>query len=248
MLGHAGHAHLIKFLREFPAKIRKPSAILLISAHWEEDKATLTAAQNPALIHDYFGFPEEAYRIEYMAPGDRQLANKVFGLLQSHDLPVGLDDGRGFDHGMFVPLKIMFPQADIPCVQLSLVNNLDPALHIRIGRALAPLRRENVMVIGSGFSFHNLNAFFQQNSDVADLQNEAFQDWLIDTVTNENLSVPVRESRLIDWRVQAPYSLFCHPRAEHLLPLHVCFGLGNSAAKLIFYDEVFGKKVCGFLW
>ncbi len=247
LLGDKGHSRLLGFLQDLPAKLVKPSTILVISAHWEENIATITSGKNPALIYDYYGFPEEAYRIKYPAAGDPALADRIFNLLQANGIPAGLDDRRGFDHGLFVPLKIMFPDAAIPCVQLSLINNLDPALHIRIGNALTELRQENVLIIGSGFSFHNLKAFFSENDEASAAKNQAFEDWLIDTCTNANISLIEREARLIDWR-QAPFAKFCHPREEHLLPLHVCFGLANSTARLVFRDEILGKKASGFLW
>lgn len=141
----------------------------------------------------------------------------------------------------------MFPDAATPCVQLSLLNNLSAAAHIAIGKALAELRQENVLIIGSGFSFHNLRAFFSQTADAPDPKNEAFEHWLIDTCTNPERSVQERETRLIHWN-QAPFSRYCHPREEHLLPLHVCFGLSHSKAKLVFEDKVAGKKTSAFLW
>lgn len=246
LLDDPKHRALIDFLRGIPARIPTPSAICVISAHWEESIATVTSGASPSLIYDYDGFPESAYSIQYPAPGSPSLANKIYTALQKSHIPAHLDEHRGFDHGLFVPLTLMFPDAGIPCVQLSLVNTLDPAAHIAIGQALRPLRRDNVLFIGSGFSFHNMRAFFTGNQGV-DEQNTAFQEWLIDACTNPTLSLTERTSRLIAWE-RAPAARYCHPREEHLLPLHVCAGLSDDVAELVFDGEVLGKKTCGFIW
>jgi 4,5-DOPA dioxygenase extradiol len=247
LLGDKDHHGLIDFLQEIASSLGKPSAILVISAHWEADKATITSGNHPSLIYDYYGFPDEAYEIEYPAPGAPIVAEKIFHLLQQSGIDARLDDQRGFDHGLFVPLKIMFPDATVPCVQLSLINNLESEAHIKLGKALTDLRKENVLIIGSGFSFHNLRAFFSPNSDATDPKNEAFEHWLIDTCTDVDISAQEREIRLINW-INAPFARYCHPREEHLLPLHICVGLSNSAAKLVFAGKVAGKKACAFLW
>lgn len=175
------------------------------------------------------------------------LAEKIYHLLQQDGIEARLDSRRGFDHGLFVPLKVMFPDATIPCVQLSLLKNLNPEAHIEIGKALTELRKENVLIIGSGFSFHNVKTFFSQAMGAPDPKNEAFEHWLIDTCTNNKISANERETRLIEWG-NAPFAKYCHPREEHLLPLHVCFGLSNLNAKLVFDGEVAGKKASAFLW
>lgn len=248
LLGDKGHANLVAFLEAIAPSLGKPDVLCLISAHWEEAVATLTSGESPALIYDYYGFPDEAYRIHYSAKGSPKLATRIEELLKRSGIEVRQDAQRGFDHGLFVPLKILYPDAHLPCVQLSLIHSLDAGTHIQLGKALAELRQENVLIIGSGFSFHNLSAFFTSGSDQSDVKNQAFQDWLIDTCTNEQLSDAEREARLIHWKV-APYALYCHPRAEHLLPLHVCFGVANgTAAQLVFSGEVLGKKTCAFLW
>ncbi|MFI3122732.1 MAG: class III extradiol ring-cleavage dioxygenase [Methylococcales bacterium] len=185
--------------------------------------------------------------IQYPALGSTTLANKIYQLLNQHGIDAKLDDERGFDHGVFIPLKIMFPDASIPCVQLSLLSSLDAQSHIQIGKALAELRKENVLVIGSGFSFHNMKAFFSSDINETDSKNNAFQDWLIDSVTNPNISVAEKEKKLIAWH-NAPSASYCHPREEHLLPLHICFGLSYSNAKVVFDDDVARKRVCAFLW
>lgn len=152
LLGDKGHQNLVLFLQQIAPSLGQPSAIVVISAHWEESNVTITSGENPSLVYDYYGFPDEAYRIQYPVPGSPSLANKIQKLLHQSGISARLDSRRGFDHGLFVPLKIMFPAAEIPCIQLSLVNSLDPATHIKIGKALAELRKDNVLVIGSGFS------------------------------------------------------------------------------------------------
>lgn len=248
LLGDKYHQGMLDFLKRITPSLGKPSAILVISAHWEEETATITSGKTPPLFYDYYGFPDEAYQIEYPAPGDPALAKKVFDALRENQIDAKLDDERGFDHGVFVPLKIMYPDATIPCVQLSLLNSLDPASHIQIGKALTKLRKENILILGSGFSFHNLSAFFSQRyPDGSDPQNEAFQEWLIKTCTGENIDQHERQERLIQWE-NAPYARYCHPREEHLLPLHVCAGIAGSPASLVFDGEVIGKKAISLLW
>lgn len=247
LLGDNRHADMVRFLREVTPSIGRPAAILIISAHWEENQPTITAGKFPALIYDYHGFPKEAYEIEYPAPGDPALAGRIAGLLESSGFDAVLDAQRGFDHGVFVPLKLMYPDADVPCVQLSLIDNLNPAAHIRMGRALTALRKESVLIIGSGFSFHNLKAFFSPKTNELQTLNDSFQQWLVDTCSNREISEAEREQRLVNWQ-KAPAARICHPREEHLLPLHVCYGATGSAAKQAFRFEIMGINASAFLW
>jgi aromatic ring-opening dioxygenase catalytic subunit (LigB family) len=246
ILGDPGHQVMVEFMTQLPLKLQKPDAILVVSAHWEERAATLTGAQNPAMFYDYYGFPDEAYTITYPAPGSPDLARKIAGLLEENSIPASVDPQRGFDHGLFIPLKLMYPQADIPSVQLSLLRGLDPSAHISMGRALRGLIHENILVIGSGFSFHNMRAFSWQANEAPDPANEAFQDWLIEVCTGK-LSQSERERSLIEWE-NAPSARYCHPREEHLLPLHVCAGMADRPAQKIFDDRIIGKRSVAFLW
>ena len=157
------------------------------------------------------------------------------------------DESRGFDHGLFVPLKLMYPEADIPCVQLSLVNTLDPQLHLEIGKALQHLDWDNLLIVGSGFSFHNMRAFFSDDSSEANANNLEFDAWLRDTMSNRALVETTREQRLVNWDV-APAARFCHPREEHLLPLHVCYGAAGNASDKIYQAEILNKQSSMFLW
>src|SRR5512142_898753 len=159
ILGDASHKAMIAFMELLPTQLRKPDTILVISAHWEEGAATLLGAPRPPMFYDYYGFPDEAYQITYPAPGSPELASRIAGILSRNGVPSRLDPQRGFDHGLFIPLKMMYPQADIPALQLSLLRGLDPARHIALGKALRAFMAENILVVGSGFSFHNLRAF-----------------------------------------------------------------------------------------
>lgn len=246
ILGDTGHKAMIEFMTRLPSRLKKPEAILVISAHWEEPEATLLGAQNPAMFYDYYGFPDKAYEITYPAPGSPELANRIAGLLGKNKMPNRIDPQRGFDHGLFIPLKLMYPQADIPSLQLSLLRGLNPSMHISLGKALRELRNENILVIGSGFSFHNMRAFAWEGPGKPDPANDAFQNWLIEVCAGP-LPQPEREQRLIEWE-KAPSARYCHPREEHLLPLHVCLGMADKPAELIFDDQILGKRSVAFLW
>jgi len=244
LLDHKGHQELIGFLNDIPEQLEVPEAIIVISAHWEQSIPTLLAGETPPLIYDYSGFAPEAYDIDYAAPGNPQLAQKIFSLLEKKGIHTQLDKRWGFDHGMFVPLKLMYPDAEIPCIQLSLINGLDPLQHINLGRALRELRDEKILVVGSGFSFHNMKTFGQPGIDP---QNIEFDQWVVETMTDLHLSPAEREDRLIHWQ-KAPHARYCHPSEEHLLPLHVCYGITEMPARLVFNGNILGKKSCAFLW
>lgn len=247
LLGDPGHQELVENLKQIASEIRRPSAILVISAHWEESVATVTTGANPPLIYDYSGFPEESYSIQYPSPGHPELAAKVVAALDSEGLPVRKNAERGFDHGHFVPLKIMYPEADIPCIQLSLVNSLDAKTHLAIGKALQSLEHENLLVLGSGFSFHNMRAFFTPDTPETLQRNQAFEDWLKDTCINPKLLDNERETRLAEWE-EAPHARYCHPREEHLLPLHVCCAMAGKSADWHRSARVLGKNAGLFYW
>lgn len=246
ILGDESHRAMVEFMRELPSQIRRPEAILVISAHWEEREATLLGAPSPGLLYDYYGFPEEAYRITYPVPGNSELARQIVETLEQQQIPARIDYQRGLDHGVFIPLKLMYPQADIPSLQLSLLRSLDPAEHMALGKALGELMQRNLLVIGSGFSFHNMSAFSWQGGNTPDPANDAFQDWLIEVCTGSMQQVE-REQSLVAWE-KAPYARYCHPREEHLLPLHVCQGLAQKPARLIFDDNILGKRGIALLW
>ena len=249
ILEDPGHAKMIKFLKNIKSKINKPSSIIIISAHWEENEVKITSGEKPSLIYDYYGFPEESYKITYPAPGNSKLANKIKNLLMAKDINSKLNPERGFDHGVFIPLKIMYPDASITCVQISLLKNLDPKKHIEMGKALSSLMDENILILGSGMSFHNLNILLSgsESTDSDNAKNKEFDDWLVNVCAGDKLKNIEREKALIEW-IKAPSARFCHPREEHLIPLHVCYGIKNKKADLVFNDNVIGKKVSAFLW
>jgi len=247
LLGDSGHRELVDTLKQLAGELEKPSAIVVISAHWEAERPTLTSGTSPELIYDYYGFPEESYDIEYPAPGQPELALEIASLMNRQGIDTVLDAKRGFDHGLFVPLKIMYPDADIPCIQLSLISSLDPDAHIRIGEALADLPDENLLILGSGFSFHNMRAFFAPASEETRTLNVSFEQWLIETCTSPDLDEAERRSRLVNW-ASAPGALYCHPREEHLLPLHVCYGVAGRPAEKSIEFEAIGKKASAYLW
>lgn len=246
ILGDPGHKAMVDFMLQLPSQLGYPDAILVISAHWEESAATLLGACTPPMLYDYYGFPEQAYKINYSAPGSPVFANRIAALLQKKNIPVHIDPQRGFDHGLFIPLNLMYPQADIPSLQLSLLSGLNPATHIALGKALRELNQENILVVGSGFSFHNMGAFSRLGIHAPDPANDAFQNWLIEVCAGQ-IPQSEREQRLIDWD-QAPSARYCHPREEHLLPLHVCVGMADMPAKLVFDDHILGKRSVAFLW
>lgn len=246
VLGDPSHAGLSRFLSDLPQEFVVPEAIVVISAHWEEAQATLTSGASPSLIYDYSGFPDAAYQLRYPAAGQPELASKIADLLNAAGHKVCLDDQRGFDHGLFIPLLLMYPQAQIPCIQLSLTSDLDPVRHLDMGRALRPLLSQNILILGSGLSFHNLRKMFAPDAQTIQ-SGQDFDQWLIETLTQPELSQSEREDRLLNW-VQAPGSRLCHPREEHLLPLHVCAGMAGTEAKLVFNQALFQYPVSGFLW
>ena len=221
----------------------RPKAIVVISGHWEEEKPTVQVNEHPRLLFDYYGFPEHTYRLTYPAPGSPALAARIRGLLEDAGFDSGEDRARGFDHGVFIPFLLAFPDADIPVVQLSLHHSLDPELHIALGRALEPLRDEGVLIVGSGMSFHNNRALFANDQRVMDAA-AAFDDWLYETVTSADPAK--RDHGLAGW-ADAPYARFCHPREEHLLPLMVAAGAGGEDPGTRDYsDRVLGKALSGF--
>ncbi|MFN3987345.1 MAG: DODA-type extradiol aromatic ring-opening family dioxygenase [Rhodocyclaceae bacterium] len=247
LLGDPGHQALVECLQHLSTTLRKPSAILLISAHWEAEVPTVTAAAHPELIYDYYGFPPESYEIRYPCAGDPTLARRIQQALARAGQPAELDPQRGLDHGVFVPLKLMYPLADVPCVELSLIAGLDATQHLALGKALRDLDYEDLLVIGSGFSFHNMRAFFGPATPDIAAKNQAFEDWLTDTCTNRGLTEAQRWQRLADWQ-DAPHARFCHPREEHLLPLHVCYGLAGKAADTHLAATILNRKAGMFHW
>jgi aromatic ring-opening dioxygenase catalytic subunit (LigB family) len=221
-------------LQAMPSQIGvTPKAVLVISGHWEEREFTVMSSAAPPMIYDYSGFPAHTYGIRYAAPGSPQTAERVRTLIEAAGFAVGVDPLRGFDHGTFTPLAVIYPQADVPVLQLSMSQGYDPEQHIAIGRALAPLRDEGVLIIGSGLSYHNLRAFGPQAREPS----AAFDAWLSRTLVD--CSPADRIARLIDWE-QAPAARQAHPREDHLLPLMVAIGAaGNDPARCVYRQPDF---------
>ena len=242
-----GYVGMNRFLSEFPTTIEQPDTIVVISAHWEESEIAITAAATPPLLFDYYGFPPNTYEYQYPAPGNPALAERVQSLLQESGIDSRLEHERGFDHGLFVPLLIMYPEADIPCIQISLSASLDAGFHVELGRALGDLRKDNLLILGSGYSFHNMQALMSKRDDRVDPRNQAFEEWLAQTCSDSALSESERKTRLTEWE-KAPHARYCHPREEHLLPLHVCYGFGQAAATTVFQDPVDGFIASAYRW
>ncbi len=258
LLGDPSHASMVKFLRGHKYR---PSAVLLISAHWQTSVPTLTSGARPQLIFDYGGFPPESYRYTYAARGDPDLANRAAALLQTAGIAARLDESRGWDHGVFVPMMLMFPKADVPIVCLSLLKNADPAQHFELGRALRPLRDEGVLILGSGSSYHNMGGFFGGVANCVIKFRGHPTHWLIsiqvanagdasaafDAYITAACAAPAAERRklLVDWE-RAPHARACHPPGgeEHLLPLIVVAGAAyddESGTKLWTEPDFFGR-------
>lgn len=219
----------------------RPRAVLVISAHWESSPLTVTGGASPGLIYDYYGFPEHTYQITYPAPGEPDLAKQVASLLVDAGLETRIDEDRGFDHGVFIPLKLIYPDASVPVVQLSLDAELDSDRHLQIGRALAPLRDQKVLIIGSGFSYHNLSRLMSGSEELED--SEQFDQWLSVACQSPDQQ---RDQALKAWS-DAPRAGEAHPRAEHLLPLMVVAGAaGIDTGVQVFNDRVMGAVVSGW--
>jgi aromatic ring-opening dioxygenase catalytic subunit (LigB family) len=222
---------------------RRPQAVLVISAHWEEMRPTVNSGRQPPLLFDYYGFPEHTYRLSYPAPGSPVVAARVRELLAGAGIEPAEDAARGFDHGVFIPFMLIYPKADVPIVQLSLQRDLDPAFHLAIGRALAPLRDEDVLIVGSGLSYHNLRRLMSMDEQVI-RDAEAFDGWLSEVVAQPDATE--RERRFIAWET-APGARACHPRSEHLLPLFVAAGAaGDDRGRRSYSDHMLGKAVSAF--
>lgn len=220
----------------------RPRAILVVSAHWRTPGFSVTAGEHPALIYDYYGFPDHTYELTYPAPGAPELAERIAGLLSHAGLTNHPDPERGFDHGMFVPLKLMFPAADIPVVQLSLRDDLDPEAHLFVGQALASLRDEGVLIVGSGMSFHNMRGYGDAHFTAP---SEAFDEWLTHAMEAD---LDRRHAALRQWE-QAPHAHQCHPPGdeEHLIPLMVAAGAaGRDVGRKVYSEKVLKTQLSAY--
>jgi aromatic ring-opening dioxygenase catalytic subunit (LigB family) len=207
-----------------------PRAVLVVSGHWEENGFAISSGEQPGMVYDYHGFPEHTYQIRYTAPGSPALARRVQELLHKGGVEARLDPQRGYDHGTFSLMKPMYPGEDIPIVQLSIDRNYDPELHLRLGRLLAPLRDEGVLIIGSGLSYHNLR---EMRGRAGVEPSRAFDAWLQETLA---ASPEERTSRLIDWE-RAPLARAAHPQEDHLIPLMAVVGAAENEAAAVVYHQ-----------
>lgn len=222
-------------LARMPQEIgEKPKAILMVSGHWEDDSFAVMSAARPGMVYDYGGFPPETYKIVYPAAGAPELARRTADLIAAAGLPTRLDDRQGFDHGTFVPAYVMYPAADVPVYQVSLRHSYDPAEHFALGRALAPLRDEGVLIVGSGLSYHNLRLF----GPGAKVPSDAFDRWLDDALMQPKAE---RTAALLDWE-SAPYARTCHAQEDHLVPLFAALGAaeGETATRTYHDTDLFG--------
>jgi aromatic ring-opening dioxygenase catalytic subunit (LigB family) len=228
------------FLRSLPDRLpARPDAILLVSGHWETEGFAFTASPQPPLIYDYYGFPPHTYELRYDVSGDPGLAGRASALLTGAGLAASIDPERGLDHGVFVPLKVAWPDADVPVVEMSVDRGLDPRLHIKAGRALAPLRDQNVLIVGSGMSYHNMRGYGDPRSTPP---SQAFDRWLVAAVEAD---AGARADLLTHW-AEAPGGRSSHPREEHLIPLMVAAGAGDGTGQQIYGEKVLETAISGF--
>jgi len=246
LLKDPSHQKMVQFMTDFPTLVSQPDAVVVFSAHWEENTVTIQSGKDPGLVYDYYGFPKEAYEITYPCQGQPEISQKIADLMEKEGISVELDETRPFDHGSYIPMKLMYPKANVPVIQVSLHHSLDPRVHLNMGKALRPLLKENILFIGSGFSFHNMRAFDFRGLEKEDLQNDAFQEALINLCTIEEDEAK-RWEKWTSWE-KLPQARYCHPREEHLLPLLVCAGMAQKPGSKIFDDYILGKRATAYLW
>lgn len=214
-----------------------PKAVLVVSGHWEAPEFTVQTNPHPPMVYDYGGFPEFTYHIQYPAPGSPEVARRVVELLTDAGIEVREDPARGFDHGVFAPLYVMYPDADVPVLQLSIKHGYDAAAHLAAGRALAPLRDEGVLIVGSGLSYHNLRALGPAGGPAS----RAFDQWLTHAVVES--SPEQRTQLLLDWE-KAPSARDAHPAEDHLIPLLVAVGAAeDEPAELTYHEDTFAGAI-----
>lgn len=247
LMGAENHRDMIESMQQLAQSLPKPKAIVMISAHWETEHFTVNQHPQPDLYFDYYNFPDEAYSITYPASGNPELAQTIQSLLEQQSIVVNTESERGLDHGVFVPLKMLFPAADVPIVQVSLAQSLDPTQHIELGKALQVLRLQGVMIMGSGMTTHNFSWFRGGLNEVVTQKNEAFHAWLDTTLVNPELTEVERGQLLAQWE-QAPYAQEVHPREEHLIPLHVCYGAAEKPVSQVMAFEVMGLSTRCYCW
>ena len=213
----------VEFLKRLGQELGRPEAILCVSAHWDTEAPAVSGAERPETIHDFGGFSEELYRMRYPAPGAPGVARRVRELLGEAGLVCTVTPVRGLDHGAWVPLTLIYPEADVPVTQLSVQPSLGPEHHLRVGRALAPLRKEGVLILSTGSATHNLSRIGR--GEVPPDWAREFDEWLFRKITDGALD------ELLDYRRLAPHAAVAHPTDEHLLPLFVAIGAGSGESE-----------------
>jgi len=223
-----------KELRQLPARLpARPKAVVVISGHWEAAQFSVSTGAQPPMEYDYSGFPPHTYQIRYQAPGDPELAARTRELLAAAGIESTADASRGFDHGVFVPLGLMYPHADMPIVMVSIKSSYDPAEHLALGQALAPLRDEGVLIVGSGLTYHNMQGFGRDSSTP---DAEAFTRYLNEAIALKDTRA--RDEKLFHWE-NAPRARVAHPREDHLLPLLASAGAaGSDPGRVLFAENV----------
>ena len=207
-----------RFLKGLADQMPGPDAIIVASAHWETDEPMITGAMHPETMHDFHGFPEELYELEYSAMGNPLLASQVKSIMNEAGFKAAIDPERGLDHGVWNPLLLLYPQADIPVIELSVQSSQDALWHYRMGETLAPLRQKNILIIGTGNLTHNLREAFRGQHSQPPSWVKAFARWVSEKVAAGNIT------DLLDWKTLAPYALENHPTPEHFLPFFVALG------------------------
>jgi 4,5-DOPA dioxygenase extradiol len=224
-----------QFLRNISVTVPRPDAILIASAHWETTEPMVMGNPHPSTIHDFHGFPKELYALKYPAPGNPVLAEEVRTLLAAAGLNARIDPARGFDHGAWNPLLLMYPQADIPVIELSVQPQRDARWHYNIGKALAPLRQKSILIIGTGNLTHNLREAFRGHAETPAWVT-GFVQWIAERIAEDDID------SLLDWQTLAPHARENHPTPEHFLPLFIALGAAGVPlhAKHLHEDTALG--------
>jgi len=237
---HGVWTGMAAFLRDYPKDLpARPKAIIVVSAHWETKGFAFSGAARPAMIYDYSGFPPHTYQLNYPINGAPALAARAAALLQSNGMQASVDDARGIDHGLFIPMMLSFPDTDIPMIEMSVERSFDPQLHLDAGKALAPLRGEGVLIVGSGMSFHNMRGYGDPRFTAP---SEDFDRWLTAAVESD----PEKRAALLASWSDAPSGRLSHPREEHLLPLMVAAGASSSKGRRIYSERVMQTAISAF--
>jgi len=248
VLGDAGHTELVNTLKAMRKQLpQDPSVIIMVSAHWESKGFQITAGPSPSLIYDYHGFPAKSYQIQYPSPGAPSVAEELARTLASKGQKLELNRQRGYDHGVFIPLLLLYPDAHIPVVQISLDNSLDAEKHWEFGAALGAALPKDALLLGSGFSFHNMQAFFSSKSPSNRASIHSFQSWLDETILSPEISVDDAAARWKHWD-QAEGATYSHPREEHLIPLIVCHAAAQSQGRSSLPFSALGVEGRHFIW